>query len=97
MTVHIVEDDPGVRDALSELCRSVGKKVRTYETCRAFGDGDQVIGSDIVLVDLQMPDAMGTEVVKRIRSQQAPARVVVISACPRSRSSRRCRATRTSR
>lgn len=79
MTVHIVEDDPGVRDALSELCRSVGRKVRLYETCQAFGNGEQVVGNDVVLVDLQLPDAMGSEIVRRVRSRRSPPKVVVIS------------------
>lgn len=79
MTVHIVEDDPGVRDALSELCRSVGRSVKLYDTCQSFGAGDQVAGGDLVLVDLQLPDATGAEVVRRVRRAPSPARVVVIS------------------
>lgn len=42
MTVHIVEDDDGVRDALSELCKSVGRKVRLYPDGETFGAGADV-------------------------------------------------------
>jgi DNA-binding response OmpR family regulator len=82
MTVHIVEDDPGVRDALSELCRSVGRRVRTYPDSRSFGQGENVRGSDILLVDLGLPDERGSEVVRRARALPRPPRIIVISGLP---------------
>jgi FixJ family two-component response regulator len=82
MTVHIVEDDPGVRDALSELCRSVGRRVRLYQDCQSFGAGENVRGSDVVLVDLGLPDGRGTKVIRSARALANPPRIVVISGLP---------------
>lgn len=79
MTVHIIEDDPSVRDALGELCRSFGRRVALYDSCKAFGAGDQCVGNDVVLVDLGLPDASGTEIVRKVRNRPWPPRVVVIS------------------
>jgi FixJ family two-component response regulator len=82
MTVHIVEDDHGVRDALSELCRSVGRKVALYPDGETFGNGDNVASTDIVLVDLGLPGERGTEVIRRVRALPSQPRVVVISGLP---------------
>ncbi len=82
MTVHIVEDDPGVRDALAELCRSVGRKVRMYPDLGSFDAGRGVERSDIVLVDLGLPDGHGSDVIRRVRGMPAPPRIVVISGLP---------------
>jgi FixJ family two-component response regulator len=82
MTVHIVEDDPGVRDALSELCRAVGRKVRLYPTGEAFGLGSDVASSDVVLVDLGLPGESGSSVIRRVQAMASPPRMVVISGLP---------------
>lgn len=82
MTVHIVEDDNGVRDALSELCRSVGRKVRLYPDGESFGSGEDVKPSDVVLVDIGLPGELGSAVVRRIAALPSPPRVIVISGLP---------------
>lgn len=82
MTVHIVEDDHGVRDALSELCRSVGRKVALYADGEAFGTGANVAPTDVVLVDLGLPGEHGSAVIRRIRSMASPPKVIVISGLP---------------
>jgi FixJ family two-component response regulator len=82
MMVHIVEDDDGVRDALSELCRSVGHRVSVYPDGESFGAGEHVAASDVVLVDLGLPGESGTEVVRRITSLPKPPKVIVISGLP---------------
>lgn len=83
MTVHIVEDDHGVRDALSELCRSVGHHVELYPDGESFGTGDHVAATDVVLVDLGLPGEHGTEVIRRVISRPTPPKVIVISGLPR--------------
>ena len=82
MTIHIVEDDHGVRDALSELFRSAGRSVRTYSDGETFGSGEGVGGSDIVLVDLGLPGEPGSAVVRRVSALPHPPRVIVISGLP---------------
>lgn len=82
MTVHIVEDDHGVRDALSELCLSVGRKVRAYPDGETFGTGDHVAPTDVVLVDLGLPGERGTEVIRRISTRALPPKIIVISGLP---------------
>ncbi|MCX7339680.1 MAG: response regulator [Hyphomicrobiales bacterium] len=82
MTVHIVEDDDGVRDALSELCRAVGRSVQLYPDSEAFGSGATVEPDDMVLVDIGLPGEPGTEVVRRVFRLPVPPKVIVISGLP---------------
>lgn len=82
MTVHIVEDDHGVRDALSELCLSVGRKVRLYPDGEAFGAGEHVAPTDVVLVDLGLPGERGIDVIRRISALDRPPKIIVISGLP---------------
>ncbi len=82
MTVHIVEDDHGVRDALSELCLSVGRNVRLYPDGETFGFGADVKPTDVVVVDLCLPGIHGIEVIRRIHALPSPAKVIVISGLP---------------
>lgn len=84
MTVHIVEDDNSVRDALSELCRSVGHRVELYPDGESFGSGEKVAATDVVLVDLGLPGEHGTEVIRRVTSLPVPPKVIVISGLPMS-------------
>jgi FixJ family two-component response regulator len=79
MTVHIVEDDHGVRDALSELCRSVGRPVQVYPDSESFRSRAAVTPQDLVLVDLGLPDEPGTEILKRMTALPTPPKMIVIS------------------
>lgn len=82
MTIHIVEDDHGVRDALSELCRSIGHRVALYADGESFGTGDHVTENDVVLVDLGLPGEHGTEVIRRVMAKPVPPKIIVISGLP---------------
>ncbi len=78
-TIHIVEDDAGVRDALAELCQSTGAAVATYPDLRSFRSDGVVSSGDCILVDLDLPDGRGEELVKSVRQSKAATRIIVIS------------------
>jgi DNA-binding response OmpR family regulator len=82
MTVHIVEDDPGVLDALIEYCRSAGRAVKAYGDGGSFCRQSDVKASDVVLVDLMLPDMTGAEVLRNVRRRFPGTRMVVISGLP---------------
>ncbi len=83
MNIHIVEDDYGVRDALSEFVCSLGFSARSYEDGEAFLRAAPPLESDIVFVDLGLPGMSGTDVIRWIEKQRDPPRVVAISGQPR--------------
>jgi len=77
--ILVVDDDPGVRDVLSEFLRSHGYAVETA------GDGktmDAALGRfapDLVVLDLMMPGEDGLSICKRLSAANGPA-VIMLSA-----------------
>ena len=79
--VLVVEDEPGVREALSVLFKRNGFEVEGSES------GDTAIGwlaehgpVDLVITDLRLPGADGIAVLKAARSQDPLAKVIVVTA-----------------
>jgi two-component system alkaline phosphatase synthesis response regulator PhoP len=69
--ILIVDDDPAVHDILGIHLRAKG-----YVTEHAFGGGEGVekakdVRPDIILLDFEMPDAMGEEVFNKLREHEA--------------------------
>ena len=64
--VHVVDDDPAVRDSLSLLLQSAGFSARAYDSAASFlaAASDRVAGC--VLTDVQMPELNGLELQRRM-------------------------------
>jgi CheY-like chemotaxis protein len=75
MTILVVDDDPGVRFALTEVLRERGHRV----IAAASGQEalDKLDGVDVVVTDLAMPGMDGLELVSRI-AERAPALPVIL-------------------
>ena len=79
--ILIVEDEPALVDLMSMLLRSSGY------TVQAIPDGAEALSHvlrsdtqfDAVLLDLNLPGASGTEVLKLLRQQRPKVPVVVVS------------------
>jgi len=78
-TILIVDDDPALRRALSDRLRSWG-----HGTDSA-ADGSEALELaarrefDLLLLDLSMPGMQGMEVLRRLRAEEYPAEVVVLT------------------
>jgi FixJ family two-component response regulator len=79
LTVHVVDDDPAVRDALATLLAIAGYACATYPDAESFlaaappADG-------CVVTDLRMPGASGLELQAALRGRGHAIPVVVITA-----------------
>jgi CheY-like chemotaxis protein len=75
MTILVVDDDPGVRFALTEVLSERGHRVI------AAASGQEALGKlegvDVVVTDLVMPGMDGLELVSRI-AERAPALPVLL-------------------
>lgn len=78
--VHLVDDDPAIRDALTLMFRSRGFRPRAYcsaDECLAAA-GPQTSGC--VVADMRLPDMTGVELTQRLRALGATPPVVIITA-----------------
>ena len=64
--VYVVDDDPGVGEALSSLLRANGRAVRTFTSGQAFLDFRRTDFSACLILDLKMPGLGGLELQKLI-------------------------------
>jgi FixJ family two-component response regulator len=65
--VHIVDDDPGVRLALSSLLRSVGYSARLYESAAEFLASDFPVIPSCLLLDVRLPGTNGLDLQESLR------------------------------
>ena len=65
--VHIVDDDPGVRLALSSLVRSVGYSARLYESAAEFLESDFPVIPSCLLLDVRLPGTNGLDLQESLR------------------------------
>jgi DNA-binding response OmpR family regulator len=76
----IVEDDPQSAKALLALVRMLGHEAQAVGTvAEALVKLDE-FDPECVLLDLELPDGSGVEVLQAIRSEHRPVKVAIISA-----------------
>jgi two-component system response regulator TctD len=76
--VLVVEDDRISRTALVQLLSIMG-----YEPCAAATVAEglaRLDGQQALLLDLNLPDGLGTAILEKVRSERRPIRVAVITA-----------------
>ncbi len=80
-TLLLVEDDPLVRDMLTELLESAGYRLVVAETPgRALALAENLDGEiGLMLSDVVMPEMTGPELVERLRERWPGLRVLLIS------------------
>lgn len=77
--VHIVDDDPPVRESLRWLLSSVDIDSFAYDTPEAFLDATHARPQGCVLLDMCMPGTDGVAVLKRLASGGMTAPVIVMT------------------
>jgi FixJ family two-component response regulator len=65
-TVHIVDDDAGLRAALDSLFRSTGLKTRLYASATEFLAAKAPEGAGCMVVDVRMPGISGLDFQERL-------------------------------
>jgi CheY-like chemotaxis protein len=80
VTILLVDDDPLIRDLGQELLEHLGYRVMTA------GDGSEALekfqkpgGVDLVLLDYYLPGLNGSQVIRKFKSLDQGARVLVAS------------------
>src|SRR5262245_26219274 len=75
--VFVVDDDSRVREALISLISSVGLRVETFPTARAFLDAEKADAPACLVLDLELPDIDGLELQQELASRIGPPIVFI--------------------
>ena len=66
--VHVIDDDPAVRDSLAFLLETANLSPRTYDSAVAFLEALPEVTSGCVVTDVRMPEMTGIELVRRLKN-----------------------------
>jgi RNA polymerase sigma factor (sigma-70 family) len=77
--VFVVDDDQGVREATSSLLASVGLRVQTFESARAFLAADRPDAPACLVLDVRLPGLSGLDLQRELSNAKAPIPIVFIT------------------
>lgn len=77
--VHVVDDDPAMRDSLAFLLETAGFAVRLYESGTALLERLATLVSGCVLTDIRMPGLDGLDLIRHLRETGNTVPVVVMT------------------
>ena len=80
VTVFVVDDDPGVLDALGLLLRSDGLRSLGFASAAAFLEAYDPDVPGCLILDLRMPEMSGAELQSRLRSMDSDLPVIFVTA-----------------
>ena len=79
-SVLVVDDDAGIREALTMLLEGAGLTVRAYAGGREFLAAPQPDGPACLLLDLRMPDTDGLDVQRQLHAAGSDIPIIFLSA-----------------
>lgn len=88
--VAIVDDEEGIRKALSRLLRASGLEAESYANGQEFLDAAARHRPDCVVLDLHMPGMSGLQVLRKLKAAGQRLSVVVITAHDEPETRERC-------
>ncbi len=77
--VHVVDDDPAMRDSVGFLLGTEGFEVRLYETATDFLRRLVEPAAGCVLTDIRMPGLNGLELLRRLRASGHKLPVIMMT------------------
>lgn len=77
--IHVVDDDPAMRDSLSFLLDVNGFAPKAYETADAFLAGAAIELPTCVVSDIRMPGLTGIELVRELKGRGTICPVILIT------------------
>lgn len=79
VTVHIVDDDPGMLNYLSELVATIDYNSKTYDNANDFLESYVDDGLGCLVLDLRLPGISGLELQQQLTSNNIDLPVIMIS------------------
>src|SRR5262245_42243599 len=79
-SILIVDDDADIREVLGDRLQSLGYRVFAAETAKAGLELVERQNPQLVLLDIEMPDMNGMDLLREIRRREHDVTVVMITA-----------------
>ena len=77
--VHVVDDEPAIRESLAMLLRSVGLQSRACGSAQAFLASWRPGGAECLVCDVRMPGMSGLELQETLKARNSQVPVVLIT------------------
>lgn len=77
--VHIVDDEPSVRQSLAFLISSAGYAVQVHESAASFLSRHPYPPGHCLITDLRMPEIDGVALLKRVKDSGSPIPAIVVT------------------
>jgi len=81
--VHVVDDDPAIRDSLAFLLEEAGMQARIYDgptaLLAASSNHGATLEAGCILTDVRMPEMTGLDLVRRLRAEGINHPVIVMT------------------
>ena len=78
-TVHIVDDDEAVREALSSLLRSMHYEVQEHNSASAFLEARLPDRANCIILDVRLPGTSGLELQDHLSRENIPIPVILMT------------------
>ncbi len=78
-TVHLVDDDPALRTALSRLLGAAGYQVSCYDSADAFLKSEPADAAGCILLDMHMPGLTGLQLQQHLASRLVRLPIVFLT------------------
>lgn len=78
-TVHVIDDDPMIRETMRRLFQTEGWSVVTYPTAEDFLSGPRPNGVACLLVDHALPGMDGVTLISQLRAERSSVPAVILT------------------
>ena len=78
-TVYLIDDDDSMRSSLTRMLRDVGYLVYDYPSASLFLSSNKFVSPAVILLDMQMPDLSGLELMDRLKKIGFTTPIVFLS------------------
>ena len=78
-TIYLIDDDGPLRKSLSRMLRDLGYQVHDHDSAASFLRNSLVVSPAVILLDMQMPDITGLELMDRLESVGHTTPIIFLS------------------
>jgi DNA-binding NtrC family response regulator len=77
--VCVIDDEPSIRESLSNLLRSAGLKVRAFPSAKEFLTSQPLEGLSCLVLDVQLPGISGLDLQQELRNGDAQIPIIFMT------------------